>query len=150
MALIRKYDVVDDTQHEEEVAFTCYNAAIAERERLTVPQLGLCTDRRCLRHIGEIFFETNMEVLMCFVCGGKHMKHSGCDKFGNLKEKGDLSIRTGQRELEKILIGRQTSSDETAWDYNMSYKFFKDRFGAAVQSDPELQRNSPEWFRKIN
>ena len=101
-----------------------------------------------MRHIGETFFETNMEVLMCFVCGGKHMKHSGYDKFGNLKEKGDLSIRTGQRELEKILIGRQTSSDETAWDYNMSYKFFKDRFGAAVQSDPELQRNSPEWIRK--
>ena len=90
MALIRKYGLVDDTQHEEEVAFTCYNAAIAERERLTVPQLGLCTDRRCLRHIGETLFETNMEVLICFVCGGKHSSHSGHDKFGNRKDKGHL------------------------------------------------------------
>ena len=102
VALIRKYGLVDDTQHEEEVAFTCYNAAIAERERLTVPQLGLCTDRRCLRHIGETFYETNMEVLMCFVCGGKHLSHSGYDKFGNPKDKGHLSIRTGSENWKRF------------------------------------------------
>ena len=72
--LMRRYALTDGTQEEEEVAFTLYNAAIAERERLSVPQLGLCTDRKCLRHIGETFFEGNMQELMCFICGGKHIR----------------------------------------------------------------------------
>ena len=77
--LVRKHHLLCDMYYEEEAAFTLYNAAIAEQERASVPKLGVCTDRRCLRHIGETFREGNTQVLMCFVCGGKHLAHSGYD-----------------------------------------------------------------------
>ena len=43
------------------------NQAYLEQERKTIPQVGLATDRRSLRHVGEVFYEANVEVFMCFV-----------------------------------------------------------------------------------
>ena len=43
--------------------------ALAEKERQTVPLLGVATDRRALTHLGEVFYEDNVVTLICFVCG---------------------------------------------------------------------------------
>ena len=131
-----KHGVTEPHMKPEDVAFALYNQALAEKERQTVPLVGVATDRRALAHLGEVFYEDNVTALICFVCGCKHLRHDGYDKFGKPMRKGTIDYRSDMhRTLKKIF---ESDDYETSWRYNFSYKYFKDRFGDAVASDPDL------------
>ena len=57
---------------------------------MPMPRLGTSTDRRTLQHVAEVFNESTNAVLICFVCGCKHINHSCYDMFGNPAEKGRI------------------------------------------------------------
>ena len=67
--------------------------ALGEKERDFCPKIGLATDRRTLGHIGEVFREESVQVLMCCICGCKHLCHEGVDKFGRPLQKGTIAMR---------------------------------------------------------
>ena len=88
-----------------------------------------------------------MTTLMCFICGCKHMRHTGFGKFGESMRKGTIDFRCQEHKLLHRLL---THSDgATSWDYNLSHKKFKDKFGEAVQADPNLKDGDFEWKRKV-
>ena len=130
------------TRDLKEVAFTLYSTALAEKERLSCPRVGLATDRRTLGHMGEVFFEDNVKVLICFVCGCKHLNHEGVDKFGQPHDKGTISYLNNLRPLLE-------SVDGTAGRENLSRKYYKDRFGGATAAAPDLEEGCLEWVRTI-
>ena len=80
--IISNYDLVEKSDTEDETAFALLNQAYMLRERLACPRVGIATDRRSLSQLGEVFYENNVETLMCFICSCKHIHHTGCDKFG--------------------------------------------------------------------
>ena len=80
--IARAHALLEKHLETDTVLFTLYAAAVAERERESMPQVGVSRDRRCLQHVGEVFHEEAIGVLMCFVCAGKHLRCSGCDLFG--------------------------------------------------------------------
>ena len=122
------------------------NQAYLEQERKSIPQVGLATDRRSLRHLGEVFYEENVEVRMCFVCGCKHIHHQGFDNFCQPYSKATISYRRDVGDsLRNILVG---DSHQESWNYNFSAKRFKTIFGDAVKTDSSVQDNIFEWKRK--
>ena len=142
-----KYTLKEETCNSEEIAFTLLNQAYMQRERKCCPRVGIATDRRCLSHLGEVFFEENVEVLMCFICGCKHVHHKGFDKFGVPVQKGTIAYRSDVDViLRRILCG---SSHKQSWDYNLSWKRFKATFGEAVQRDTFLREGVFEWKRRV-
>ena len=142
-----KYKLTETFCGKEETAFTLVNQAYIEQERKSCPQVGLATDRRSLRHLGEVFFEENVEVLMCFVCGCKHIHHKGFDKFGEPYSKATIAYRRDVGDsLRQVLIGE---SHKESWNYNFSAKRFKAVFADAVKTDPFLQEDVFEWKRKV-
>lgn len=142
-----KYKLTETFYKEEETAFTLVNQAYLDRERKTCPQVGIATDRRSLSHLGEVFFEENVEVLMCFVCGCKHIHHKGFDKFGEPHAKGTIAYRHDAEYMLQRILGSE--SHKESWTYNLSAKRFKTTFGEAVQSDPFLGDGVFEWKRKV-
>ena len=103
--IVTKYKLTETFCRKEETAFTLVNQAYIEQERKSCPQVGLATDRRSLRHLGEVFFEENVEVLMCFVCGCKHIHHKGFDKFGEPYSKATIAYRRDVGDsLRQVLI----------------------------------------------
>eukprot|EP00975_Prorocentrum_lima_P070962 12934966-Prorocentrum_lima.AAC.1 len=52
-SITKKWQLKEFAMKEAEVHLTLYNAGLAEKERSSVPQLGLCTDRRVMRHVSE-------------------------------------------------------------------------------------------------
>mgnify|MGYP005676530665 CR=1 FL=1 len=133
-----------------EVNLTLYNAALAEKERCSVPALGHSTDRRTLGHVQQVFREDNIQVLMCFLCACKEIAYDGYDKFGSPVRKGNIAFRSNKDILHQILCGnKEDSNAEEAWEYNLSAKRFKNRFGSAVSTDPGMQNDSFEWFRRV-
>ena len=130
---IQQFRLRGSSQTEEEVAFTLYGLALADKERACCPRVGLATDRRTLGHIGEVFQEENIQTLVCFICGCKHVSHEGVDKFGKPQEKGTISFRR-HTHLHKLL----QSVGEGSGRYNHSFKFYKDRFGKATAAAPDL------------
>ena len=85
---------------------------------------------------------------MCFICSCKKIFHEGLDKFGNLTRKGMISYWSGFK-LRQILTGGDEGSCAVDWQYNLSAKHFKDRFGQAVESAPDLQDDVWEWRRYV-
>ena len=145
--IIRKHKLNEPFLEIPEIAFTLYNQALAEKESYSCPRLGIATDRRAMLHLGEVFRESSIATIMCFICGCKHIMHQGFDKFGHPVPKGGISYRSNRREmLHKILTH---SSYAFSWEHNLSYKRFKDRFGEAVAADPDLQHGIFEWKRKV-
>ena len=63
--IVKKYKLKEMSMDEDEVVLTLYNAALAEKERCSVPMLGHSTDRRTLMHVSQIFRDDNVHVLMC-------------------------------------------------------------------------------------
>ena len=153
MALIQEHSLQEPYLSTQEIALTLYNEALAEQERKSMPLLGIATDRRNLRHIGEVFLEDNVQTLICFICGCKHIAHAGFDKFGKKQQKGDISFRTDVgRILQQILEGDARKPDsiaEESWRYNLSRKYYKARFGNAVATDPHLADHVREWKRSV-
>ena len=129
LKLINKYRLQDSFLDLEETAFTLFNQALAESQRQSCPLLGIATDRRSLLHLGEVFREDNVTTLMCFLCGCKHIRHQGFDKFGRPVRKGTIDYKSGKTVLHKMLTD---SKYDNFWKYNLSYKYFNDRFGEAV------------------
>ena len=43
-----------------------------------------------------------------------------------------------------------TGSEDDAWKYNLSGKFYKDRFGNATETAPDLRHGCMEWKRKVH
>ena len=79
---------------------------MASIERESIPRLGIATDLRTMRHIGEVFFEDNVKPLMCFICSCKHLYHYGYNKFGIKYSKGNIDYRSnGRDQLRKVVFG---------------------------------------------
>jgi len=85
---------------------------------------------------------------MCFVCGCKHLFHYGYDKFGTKRSKGEIDYISDGELLKRLLHGGQDDSSDRAFEYNLSRKRFKDRFGAAVANDESFRNDTWEWTRK--
>ena len=51
--------------------------------------------------------------------------------------------------LHPILHGAAKGEALEAWQYNLSYKRFKNVFGNAVKMDHDLHDNSWEWRRRV-
>ena len=88
--ITKKLSLDEKQMKEAEVHLTLLNAALAEKERSSVPLLGHSTDRRSIEHVREVFREDNVHVLMCFMCACKEVMHIGYDKFGE-----DVRSRNG-------------------------------------------------------
>ena len=138
----------DDLQ---EVCFALLIAAMTLKERDFVPLVGHATDRRSLRHLGEVFREESVKTLMCFICGGKHIYHLGFDKFGASCEKGEISYQSLNKQLTAMFHGNKKNPSEfgQTWKYNLSGKRFRTTFGDAVASDPGLAPDCWEWRRNV-
>ena len=145
--VLTKYSLVERFHSKEEAAFTLVNQAYLASEGESCPVVGLSTDRRALQHLGEVFFEKNVEVLLCFICSCKHIHHRGFDKLGKPLEKGTIAYRSGVDSVLKDVLCK--GSHTKSWTSNLSMKRFKNIFGAAVKSDPFLQDDVFEWKRKV-
>ena len=143
--VIAKYHLRRACAGYEETAFTLYSRSLLEKERECCPRLGLATDRRTLGYVGEVFHEENVKVLICFICGCKHLFHEGVNKFGRPSLKGTIAIRRHRSALQQLLTG----ADTDVWRYNLCAKFYKDRFGQATAAAPDLQDGCMEWRRKV-
>lgn len=113
--IIGKHRLRRTNQEEREIAFTLYSKALQTKERAGVPAVGLATDRRAMLHLGEVFYEENIQAVMCFICGCKHILHCGFNKFGESQEKGSISFRNKAEErkiLERVLQCTPKSADE--------------------------------------
>jgi len=147
--LITKHGLTDGGCLLNETALALLNAAELDRERKNCPLVGIATDRRSHAYLKEVFYEDNVAVLMCFVCGCKHIQHKGFDKFGLPQEKGTIAYRD-HGAFQGVL--RDMLSDDSYndfWDYNLSVKRFKATFGEAVRSDSFLQDGEFEWKRTV-
>ena len=135
--IMKEYKLREPYLDRKEIAFAMYNESLAEMECRSCPLRGMAADRRALLHLGEVFHESSIATIMCFICGCKHIMHEGFDKFGEPQIKGNIAYRTDKwNMLHKIL----THSDYSkSWEHNLSYKRFKDCFGDAVSTDPHLQ-----------
>ena len=134
-----------------ETAFSILMSAMTAKERQTIPLVGAAVDRRVLVHLGEILQDDRIQTLMCFVCGCKHVRMSGFNKYGEPFEKGDISFRDSFSKFLDIMLHGEGDREEIydrTWDYNMSWKKFRTNYGSAVDSDPTLQEGSWEWKRK--
>ena len=121
---------------------------MAEVERNCVPMLGDTTDRRNLSHVGEVFNEDSTSVLICFVCACKKIQHRGFDMFGRKQELGKISYCSNSKLLQSLLHGGGDKDLDVAFQYNLSYDFFKKRkLHEAVSSDKFLGEASEEWCR---
>ena len=151
LAVIKAAGIHATPQELPEVGFALIVGALAESQRRNpfgVPRVGTSTDRRSLCHLGEVFKEDNVKTLMCFICGCKHIFHAGYDKFGEAVTKGDITYRKDVKKiLTKVLHGDDDYS--RAWEYNMSGKRFKERFGEAVRSDDSFANATWEWRRLV-
>lgn len=145
--IINKFRLTDNFLDLGEVAFTLYNQALLECERDSCPSVGIATDRRVLCHLGEVFYEDNISTLICFICNCKHVRHIGFDKFGKQVSRGTIDYRNQFGDVLHRLFN-DTEYDDL-WQYNLSWKRFKNRFGVAVASDPGLQENVIEWRRQV-
>ena len=96
-------DLPAASQTLQETAFTLYSAALCEVERQSVPLLGIAFDRRALSHLGEVFKEDNISVLMCFICSCKHICHQGFDKLGRVCQKGTIALRPNTPKEKELL-----------------------------------------------
>ena len=107
---------------DEEIAFSLYTEAIATKSRSNLPLLGLSTDRRTLCHLAEVFYEDNIQTLMCFICSCKHVAHKGFSKFGELHNKGMIAFRTSIPErirLARMLKCTKNTADEYLFTKNI-------------------------------
>ena len=82
-----------------------------------------------------------IEVLMCFQCACKELAHYGYNKFGHGMQKGAICYRDNKKAILDIIAGESDDAVEKAWDSNMSAKRYKDHFGKAVASDPDMDGN---------
>ena len=124
------------------------------KERLSVPLLGHSTDRRSIKHAREVFREDNIRARMCFACACKEAQHKGANKFGHKVETDNMCYRADNEAAALRIIagdkkGGVDPDAEEAWQFNMSEKRFKDRFGQAVSTDPNMKDSSTEWFREV-
>ena len=97
--------------------------------------------------VGEVFSEEQISVLLCFVCACKHVRHLGYNRYG---EKGSIAYHYNLDVLRCLLHGTGGDDLEAAFEYNLSYTFFKKRkFHEAVHTDPFLCEKSFEWSRSV-
>ena len=95
------------------------------------------------------FREDSVATLMCFVFSCKELAITGYDMFGEQVQKGKILYRTNKAQVLHIIAGDVDEAAEESWRFNMSAKYYKDRFGAAVARDPGMQTDSTEWFRHV-
>jgi hypothetical protein len=93
----------------------------------------------------QVFREEQVQTYLCFICACKHIAHEGVDKFGEPCEKGTIAMRRLGVQLQHLL----TESHTTAWQQNLSAKYYQERFGEATAMAPDLQGGSLEWKRKV-
>ena len=86
---------------------------------------------------------------MCFICGCKHMQHTGYDKFGRPARKGTIDYRSSKKQREQLQSMLHSASHNQFFTSNLSYKKFRNDYGEASSTDPHLQDGVYEWKRKI-
>ena len=96
--VLQKYKLSDSGVSQQMISFTLYSAALAEKERLCVPLVGASIDRRSLLHVGEVLNDDAIHVLICFICGCKHIQHTGYNFFGDVTEKGTIRLHITSTE----------------------------------------------------
>ena len=118
--------------------------ALAVKGRKHIPLVGASVDRRALQSVGEVFNKNHVSVMICFICGCKHVQYAGYDMFGKATNKGKISQVCDSRWLTKLFSedGKPTSI--------LSLSTFQDLYGEAVASDPFLQNGSSEWVRRVH
>ena len=97
-SIAKKWSLIEVSMKEAEVLLTLYNSALAEKERSSVPILGHSTDRRTIEHVGQVFKNDNVHVLMCFMCACKEIAHAGFNKSGEGVEKGNICYRRDKKK----------------------------------------------------
>ena len=94
-----------------EAGFALLIAAMILKEQDFIPLVGHATDRRSLRHLGEVFQEESIKTLMCFICGGKHIYHCGFNKFGfsrlSIDDKRTFQPETDDETCSRPLYQRE-------------------------------------------
>ena len=93
----------------------------------------------------QVFCEEQVQTYLCFICACKHVAHEGVDKFGKPCGKGTIAMRRLGSQLKHLLAESHT----TAWQQNLSAKYYQERFGEATAMAPDLQGGSLEWKRKV-
>ena len=79
-----------------------------------MPLVGASVDRRALQSVGEVFNKNHLSVMICFICGCKHVQYSGYDMFGQAQDKGKIHQVCDSKWLEKLF------SDNTKGKPNVS------------------------------
>ena len=62
-SIVKDFSLKEGDMEHRTVLLTLYNAALAEKERKSVPKLGCTTDRRTLAHVSEVFNDDTVKVL---------------------------------------------------------------------------------------
>ena len=143
--LIQKCNLQQDFRNQEHVAFSLLSEAIAVDERRHIPLVGASLDRRALQSVGEVFNKDHISVLICCMCGCKHVHYSGYDMFGEPANKGRIYPCCESKWLEKLFS--EEAGDEP--NASLSLTLFQEFYGDAVANDLFLQRNSPEWVWRV-
>ena len=80
------------------------------KERAHIPRVGISLDRRALQNVGEVLNPQRVSVLMCFICGCKHIHYDGFDMFGNSRVKGKIRWRDDPRWLKKLFTEKKMTN----------------------------------------
>ena len=94
----------------------------------------------------KVFDKSHLSVLICFICGCKHVHYSGYNMFGNVANKGTIHY-CGDSQWLKKLFTEKAGEEPNA---SVSYSAFQKLYGDAVANDPFLQKDSSEWVRRIH
>merc|ERR1712023_536440 len=98
--------------------------AVAVKERANIPRVGVSLDRRALQNVGEVLKPQRVSVLMCFVCGCKHIHYSGFDMFGNPCQKGKIHFQNNSQWLRKMFTENKRDQPHVSVGYDEFQKMY--------------------------
>ena len=111
LKLMQKYSLQQHFEDQEYVAFSLLSEAVAVQERKHMPLVGASVDRRALQSVGEVFNKNHLSVMICIICGCKHVDYSGYDLFGRATNKGKIHQCCDSETLkicsQKMQMGNQ-------------------------------------------
>jgi hypothetical protein len=111
----------------------------------------MARDRRALQHLDEVCTESNLKVLMCFICKSKHVYYHNFDKYGKEYNAGRIDYRVSNKDRSLLQDMFQADEKENSFfDHNLSHKRFKKIYGNASAQDPELNKETrTEWNAQV-
>ena len=112
--LIQKHSLQQHFKNQEYVAYFLLSEAVAVKERLHIPLVGASLDRRALQSDGEVFNKNQISVLICIMCGCKHVHYSGYDMFGDSANEGKVHRCFDSKWLKKR-FSEKARDEPNAW-----------------------------------